>query len=129
MIYGHNEKSSKLWVISCWLVLSLFSLYLIFSLYQATVVNYDKSARAASQTQWLLLPYTAQRGVIYDASGIQLASNTYDYTIVCSPNAVLQSLGDSTDADLLAKNSASLRLKLHAWSRHRIFGECFSRER
>ena len=108
MIYGHNEKSSKLWVISCWLVLSLFSLYLIFSLYQATVVNYDKSARAASQTQWLLLPYTAQRGVIYDASGIQLASNTYDYTIVCSPNAVLQSLGDSTDADLLAKRTQLL---------------------
>lgn len=97
MVNGYNEKSSKLWVVLCWAAVSLFSLYLIFSLFQTTVINYDQYARAASETQWQLLPYSAQRGLIYDANGYQLASNTYDYTIVCSPTDVMNSLSVSTE--------------------------------
>lgn len=86
---GYNDFSSKIWVVVCWAVLSLFSFYLVLQMYDMTVTNYSIYARAASQTQWKLLPYAAERGVIYDCNGNALASNTYDYTISCTPSDVV----------------------------------------
>lgn len=86
---GYNDFSSKIWVVVCWAVLSLFSIYLVLQMYDMTVTNYSIYARAASQTQWKLLPYAAERGVIYDCNGNALASNTYDYTISCTPSDVV----------------------------------------
>lgn len=72
-------------------VCGIFSLYLIFNLYVTTVIHYEQYARAASSDQWKLMSYSSGRGMIYDINGNPLASNTYDYTVVCSPNSVARS--------------------------------------
>ena len=70
----------------------LYAVYLVFSLYKTTVKDYDKYARAAANEQWTLMTYPASRGMIYDANMTPLASNTYDYTVICSPSQVTSSL-------------------------------------
>ena len=70
----------------------LYALYLVFSLYKTTVKDYDKYARAAANEQWTLMTYPASRGMIYDANMTPLASNTYDYTVICSPSQVTSSM-------------------------------------
>ncbi len=70
---------------------AVFGFFLIYKLYDTAVVNYDEYARAASDDQWKMLTYTSDRGMIYDVNGNALASNTYNYTVVCSPNIVAQS--------------------------------------
>ena len=91
-----NERSrrkirNKQVLVSClvYVVAAAFALYLIFNLYMTTVVGYDTYARAASEDQWKLLSYSSDRGVIYDANMNQLASNTYNYTVVISPRIVM----------------------------------------
>ncbi|SCW32622.1 stage V sporulation protein D (sporulation-specific penicillin-binding protein) [Ruminococcaceae bacterium YRB3002] len=59
------------------------------NLYLVTVVDYDSNARDASARQWKLLTYSSDRGQIYDTNGFPLASNTYDYTVVCTPRMVV----------------------------------------
>ena len=66
----------------------LYGVFLIYSLYKTTVKDYEKYARAAANEQWTLMTYSASRGIIYDANMTPLASNTYDYTVVCSPSQV-----------------------------------------
>ncbi|MBO4450190.1 MAG: hypothetical protein J5777_06360 [Clostridiales bacterium] len=66
----------------------VYALFLVLKLYQTTVRDYDKYARAAANEQWTLMTYSASRGLIYDANMTPLASNTYDYTVVCSPSQV-----------------------------------------
>ncbi len=70
----------------------LYAVYLVFSLYKTTVKDYDKYARAAANEQWTLMTYPASRGIIYDANMTPLASNTYDYTVICSPSQVTSSM-------------------------------------
>lgn len=72
-------------------LIGVFILYLIYNLYDTTVVNYDTYARAASNQQWKMMSYDADRGIIYDANYNPLASNTYNYTIVISPKVLMQS--------------------------------------
>ncbi len=66
-----------------------YAVYLVFALYKTTVKDYDKYARAAANEQWTLMTYSANRGMIYDANMNALASNTYDYTVICSPSQVI----------------------------------------
>ena len=68
-----------------------YAVYLVFALYKTTVKDYDKYARAAANEQWTLMTYSANRGMIYDANMNALASNTYDYTVICSPSQVTSS--------------------------------------
>ena len=85
-------RNKPLLVSGCvYLLAAAFSLYLIFNLYMTTVVGYDTYARAASEDQWKLLSYSSDRGVIYDANMNQLASNTYNYTVVISPRTLMRS--------------------------------------
>lgn len=85
-----NKDRFALWItMGVFLCLGMFTLYLISDLYKTTVMDYDVYARAASDDQWKLMSYSAQRGQIYDANGNPLASNTYDYTVVCSPKSVM----------------------------------------
>ena len=65
-----------------------YGLFLVYKLYQTTVRDNEKYARAAANEQWTLMTYSASRGLIYDANMTPLASNTYDYTVVCSPSQV-----------------------------------------
>jgi len=68
----------------------LFILYLIYTMYKTTVIEYDTYARAASNQQWRMLSYEADRGIIYDANNNALASNTYNYTIAISPKVMME---------------------------------------
>lgn len=90
--YSKNKQNIPMWLtIGVFAVCGIFSLYLIFNLYVTTVINYEEYARAASEDQWKLMSYASGRGMIYDINGNPLASNTYDYTVVCSPNSVARS--------------------------------------
>ena len=75
---------AKAWIGVVAVVVVLYTVYLLFNLYRTTVTDYDKYARAAADEQWTLVTYSASRGVIYDANMVPLASNTYDYTLICS---------------------------------------------
>ena len=85
---------AKAWIGVVAVVVVLYTVYLLFNLYRTTVTDYDKYARAAADEQWTLVTYSASRGVIYDANMVPLASNTYDYTLICSPKMVTSTLMD-----------------------------------
>lgn len=85
----YNERSSKILLIMCWVLLSAFGFYLIFNLYKVTIKEYDEHAKAAGETQWKLVTYDARRGLILDSNGEAIAENTYDYTIVITPKDVV----------------------------------------
>ncbi len=93
---SHNGKDpsiyAKAWIVIVAVVVVAYSFYVIFTLYRTTVTDYDKYARAAADEQWTLMSYAASRGVIYDSNLVPLASNTYDYTVICSPKQVTSTL-------------------------------------
>ncbi len=83
---------AKIWIALVSAVVVLYTFYLMTNLYSTTVKDYDKYARAAADEQWTLVTYSANRGMIYDANMVPLASNTYDYTLICSPKMVTSTL-------------------------------------
>ena len=83
---------AKLFIVAAGLLVVALIANLVFTLYQTTVVDYEKYARAAADEQWTLVTYSANRGMIYDSNLVPLASNTYDYTLVCSPKLVSSAL-------------------------------------
>ena len=83
---------AKAWIAIVASVVVLFSLYLVYVLYRTTVSDYDKYARAAADEQWTLMTYSANRGMIYDSNLVPLASNTYDFTVICSPKMVTSTI-------------------------------------
>ena len=83
---------AKAWIAIVASVVVLFSLYLVYVLYRTTVTDYDKYARAAADEQWTLMTYSANRGMIYDSNLVPLASNTYDFTVICSPKMVTSTI-------------------------------------
>lgn len=85
------KKYSDFWVYALFVVVGFIAVVIISSLYYTTVINQDKYAHQASEYQWRMITYTSQRGVIYDVNGNPMASNTYDYTVVCTPRLVLES--------------------------------------
>ena len=82
----------KLWIIVITMIVVGYTGYVIYSLYNTTVRDNEKYARAAADEQWTLMTYAANRGMIYDSNGVALASNTYDYTVICSPKLVTSSI-------------------------------------
>ncbi len=83
---------AKMWIAAVASVVVIYSLYLIYNLYRTTVTDYEKYARAAADEQWTLMTYSANRGMIYDSNLVPLASNTYDFTVICSPKMVTSSI-------------------------------------
>ena len=83
-----SRNFAKAWIGVVAVAVVAYSFYLVYDLYKTTVTDYDKYARAAADEQWTLMTYAANRGMIYDANGVPLASNTYDYTVICSPKMV-----------------------------------------
>ena len=88
----HNSAISgffaKFWLAFTGVAIVGFAIFLVYKLYGTTVTDYEQYARAAADEQWKLMTYSASRGMIYDSNGVALASNTYDYTIICSPKMV-----------------------------------------
>ncbi len=89
-------KMSLSFTLGVYALCGLFILYLIFTLYKTTVIDYEIYARAASNQQWRMLSYEADRGIIYDANNSPLASNTYNYTIVISPKVMMSTTAISS---------------------------------
>ncbi|MBE7070652.1 MAG: hypothetical protein E7386_09165 [Ruminococcaceae bacterium] len=85
---GNRELVARGVVVMMAAFMLVYAVFLVLKLYQTTVKDYDKYARAAANEQWTLMTYSASRGLIYDANMTPLASNTYDYTVVCSPSQV-----------------------------------------
>lgn len=83
---------AKGWIAVVAVIVVLYSFYLIYNLYKTTVTDYDKYARAAADEQWTLMSYSASRGMIYDSNLVPLASNTYDFTVICSPKMVTSTI-------------------------------------
>ncbi len=105
--YSKNRQNIPMWLtIGVFAVCGIFSLFLIADLYVTTVVHYEQYARAASSDQWKMMTYSSGRGVIYDANGNPLASNTYDYTVVCSPNSLARS--ENFDRELVISTMSSV---------------------
>ena len=90
--YKNRGNSSKVVTIAMFAFMAVFFLFLIYKLYDITVINNKIYAVAAADQQWSLMTYPAERGMIYDCNGTPLASNTYDYTVVCSPAQVKRSI-------------------------------------
>ena len=90
--YKNRGNSSKVVTIAMFAFMAVFFLFLIYKLYDITVINNKIYAVAAADQQWSLMTYPAERGMIYDCNGTPLASNTYDYTVVCSPAQVKSSI-------------------------------------
>ena len=65
---SQNERVSLGLTLTIFALLGVFTLYLIGDLYKTTVIDYDIYARAASNQQWRMMSYDADRGVIYDAN-------------------------------------------------------------
>lgn len=83
---------AKGWIAVVAAAVFLYSFYLIYNLYRTTVTDYEKYARAAADEQWTLMTYSANRGMIYDSNLVPLASNTYDFTVICSPKMVTSTI-------------------------------------
>ena len=88
----NSGSFAKFWIAGTAVVVILFLFYLVYVLYRTTVTEYDKYARAAADEQWTLMTYSASRGMIYDSNLVPLASNTYDFTVICSPKMVTSTM-------------------------------------
>ena len=97
-----NDRLSSTVTAAVFALSAIFAVYLIFVLYRTTVVDYEQYARAASAEQWRMLSTESERGVIYDINGNALASNTYNYTVVCTPNTVARNKEKSRE-EIIAK--------------------------
>lgn len=71
--------------------MALFALFLIYQLFVLTVLEHDEHALESAKPQWKCHTYLAERGLIKDANGYVLASNTYDYIIQCTPKLAYSS--------------------------------------
>ena len=90
--YKNRGASSKILTVVVFAFMAVFFVFLIYRLYDITVKNNDIYAKAAASQQWTLMTYSAERGIIYDCNGMPLASNTYDYTVVCTPSDVTSTI-------------------------------------
>lgn len=109
-----NERISLGLTLGIYALIGVFALYLVGDLYKTTVIDYDIYARAASNQQWRLMSYEADRGVIYDANNMPVASNTYNYTVVVSPKILMSSSeiasGTLTRSQLISDLSQLLQM-------------------
>ena len=87
-----SSSWAKVWIAMVAVAVVGYLGYCAYSLYKTTVTDYDKYARAAADEQWTLMTYAAKRGMIYDSNMVPLASNTYDYTVICSPKMVTSAM-------------------------------------
>lgn len=81
--------------------------YLVYSLYDVQINQYEVYSKLASQQHWKRIEDTPIRGDILDANGNVLASTTYVYTVGITPSDVLPENGNF-DAAKIANDFASI---------------------
>ena len=79
--------------------------FLVYSLYDVQINQYEVYSKLASQQHWKRIEDTPIRGDILDANGNVLASTTYVYTVGITPSDVLPESANF-DADKIAADFA-----------------------
>jgi len=94
------------WILFIGICVALFSVYLIATLYDLQVNQYEYYSKLASQQHWKRIEDIPERGDILDANGNTLASTTYVYTVGITPSDV-RSLTKKIDSAEIADHFAS----------------------
>ena len=107
-----NRKESPLtgkrrgWILFIGICVTAFCVYLVFSLYDLQINQYEYYSQLASQQHWKRIQDEPVRGDILDVNGNTLASTTYVYTVGITPSDV-RSLTKTIDISEIAENIAS----------------------
>ena len=94
------------WILFIGICVTAFCVYLIFSLYDIQINQYEYYSQMASQQHWKRIQDEPVRGDILDVNGNTLASTTYVYTVGITPSD-LRSLTETIDISEIAANIAS----------------------
>jgi len=107
-----NHKESPLtgkrrgWILFIGICITAFCVFLLYSLYDLQINQYEYYSQLASQQHWKRIQDEPVRGDIMDANGNTLASTTYVYTVGITPSD-LRSLTMKVDTQDIAANIAS----------------------
>ena len=107
-----NHKESPLtgrrrgWILFIGICITAFCAFLLYSLYDLQINQYEYYSQLASQQHWKRIQDEPVRGDILDANGNTLASTTYVYTVGITPSD-LRSLNNKADTPAIAANIAS----------------------
>jgi len=107
-----NHKESPLtgrrrgWILFIGICITAFCAFLLYSLYDLQINQYEYYSQLASQQHWKRIQDEPIRGDILDANGNTLASTTYVYTVGITPSD-LRSLNNKADTPAIAANIAS----------------------
>jgi stage V sporulation protein D (sporulation-specific penicillin-binding protein) len=93
------------WILFIGFCMSLFCVYLVYSLYDIQVNQYEYYSKMASQQHWRRIKDMPVRGDILDANGNILAGTTYVYTVGMTPLDV-RSLTKTMESQEIADNVA-----------------------
>ncbi len=94
------------WILFIGICVTFFCGYLIYSLYDLQINQYEYYSQIASQQHWRRIQDEPVRGDILDATGSTLASTTYVYTVGITPSDV-RSLTKKISSDAIATNIAA----------------------
>lgn len=95
------------WILFIGICALMGCFYLIYSLYDVQINQYEEYSKLASQQHWKRIEDTPIRGDILDANGNVLASTTYVYTVGITPSDVLPE-SSKLDAAKLANDFAAI---------------------
>ena len=107
-----NHKESPLtgkrrgWILFIGICITAFCVFLLYSLYDLQINQYEYYSQLASQQHWKRIQDEPVRGDILDANGNTLASTTYVYTVGITPSD-LRSLTKKVDTPAITANIAS----------------------
>ena len=96
----------RVWILFIGICITAFCIYLIYSLYDLQINQYEYYSQLASQQHWKRIQDEPVRGDILDVNGNTLASTTYVYTVGITPSDV-RSLTKTIDSSEIAANIAS----------------------
>jgi len=112
---GSLRKESPLtgkrrgWILFIGLLITMMTVYLIYSLYDLQINQYEYYSKLASQQHWKRILDKPVRGDILDTNGNIMASTTYVYTVGITPSDVRSLKASlSLDTQTIAENIASL---------------------
>ena len=95
------------WILFIGICALMGCFYLIYSLYNVQINQYEVYSKLASQQHWKRIEDTPVRGDILDSNGNVLASTTYVYTVGITPSDVLPESG-KYDAAKIANDFAAI---------------------
>ena len=98
----------KGWILFLGFCVILASAYLIYSLYEIQIVNYEQFSKEASQKHWQRIKDEPERGEILDINGNVLAGTSYGYTVGITPSDFISLKKDVDEATICSTVAATL---------------------